>query len=304
MTDTPVAADATPIAQPAAAPAAADTTPAAAPTPQATSAPAAPAETAKTPESAPSLLASADAGKRDGAPKTDADAKPAETPPPADAKAPETPDGKAPDAKPEDGKDKPKDGADAAVKDAPAETPPAPPVYEAPKLPEGVKLDDKALASVDKKLGDFQIANKLDQAVVQGLRQELINEYIADRTALGNDLLKYQHDVWNRTIEKRISEFRADPELGGSRAETTLGNAKYVLESWSGLTKPELDAMLKTWEAGGIQVDRLTIKALNNIYARFQPPQPVESNNPAASKIMSQPGKRSWYDTVDGAKSA
>lgn len=256
------------------------------------------------PESAPSLLASADAGKRDGAPKSETPTEPAKTPPPADAKAPETVDGKAPEAKPEDGKDKPKDGADAAAKDAPAEPPPAPPVYEAPKLPEGQKLDDKLLSAFDKKVGEFQLAHKVDHAAMQSFRQEMINDYVAEVQRIGQDVAKFQREVWNRTIETRISELKADPELGGSRLETVLGNGKYVIESFGGLTPAEQTELLAMWDNGGVSHHRLTVKFLNNIFQRFQPPQPVAPNNPAASKIMSTSGKRNWYDTVDGAKSA
>lgn len=262
-------------------------------------------------ESPPSLLASADAGKRDGAPKpstsaqSDAAAKPADTPPPADAKAkPETGDGKAPEAKPEPGKDAAKDGADAAAKDALAQQPPAPPVYEAPKLPEGQKLDEKLLSGFDKKWGDFEVANKIDHSQMQALRQEVINDYVAEVQRIGADVAKYQRDVWNRTIETRINELKADPELGGSRIETVLGNAKYVIEDFGGLSKAEQSELLAVWDNGGVSNHRLTVKLLNNIFERFQPPQPVQPNNPAASKLMSQPGQRRWYDTVDGAKSA
>lgn len=256
-------------------------------------------------ESPPSLLASADAGKRDGAPKPDAAAKPADTPPPADAKAkPETGDGKTPEVKPEPGKDAAKEGADAAAKDALAPEPPAPPAYEAPKLPEGQKLDDKLLSAFDKKVGEFELAHKVDHGAMQSFRQEMINDYIAEVQRIGADVAKYQRDVWNRTIETRINELKADPELGGSRIETVLGNAKYVIEDFGGLSKAEQSELLAVWDNGGVSNHRLTVKLLNNIFTRFQPPQPISPNNPAASKLMSQPGKRSWYDTVDGAKSA
>jgi hypothetical protein len=256
-------------------------------------------------ESPPSLLASADAGKRDGAPKPDAAAKPADTPPPADAKAkPETGDGKAPEAKPEPGKDAAKDGADAAAKDALAQQPPAPPAYEAPKLPDGQKLDDKLLSAFDKKVGEFELAHKVDHTAMQSFRQEMINDYIAEVQRIGADVAKYQRDVWNRTIETRINELKADPELGGSRIETVLGNAKYVIEDFGGLSKAEQSELLAVWDNGGVSNHRLTVKLLNNIFTRFQPPQPISPNNPAASKLMSQSGKRNWYDTVDGAKSA
>lgn len=278
----------------------------------ASSSEAAPAAEATTKsESPPSLLASADAGKRDGAPKPDAAAKPAEsstnaqTPPPADAKAkPETADGKTPEVKPEPGKDAAKEGADAAAKDALAQQPPAPPAYEAPKLPEGQKLDDKLLSAFDKKVGEFELAHKVDHAAMQSFRQEMINDYVAEVQRIGADVAKYQRDVWNRTIETRINELKADPELGGSRIETVLGNAKYVIEDFGGLSKAEQSELLAVWDNGGVSNHRLTVKLLNNIFTRFQPPQPITPNNPAASKLMSQPGNRGWYKEVDGAKSA
>lgn len=261
-------------------------------------APAAPAAT----ESTPSLLASADAAKRDGAP---VELKAADTPSPDGATAkPETTEGKAPEARPEDGKDKPKDGTDAAAKEAPAETPPALPVYEAPKLPEGQKLDEKLLGAFDKKVGEFELAHKVDHAAMQAFRQEVINDYIAEVGRIGEQVSQHQRDVWNRLNETRINELKADPQLGGNRIETTLGNAKYALETFGGLTKPETQELLAIMDNGGVSNSRLMVKFLHNLYERFREPEPVTPNNPAASKLMSEPGQRRWYDVVDVPQSA
>jgi hypothetical protein len=249
------------------------------------------------------LLAAADAAKREGAPATPSEAaKPTEPAPPPDAKAkPETGDGKTPEVKPEPGKAP--DGTDTAPKEADAKPPPAP-VYEAPKLPENVKLDDKLLGAFDKKVGEFELAHKVDHAAMQAFRQEVINDYISEVQRIGQEVAQYQITVWNRLKEQRIAELKADPELGGNRIETVLGNAKYVIEDFGGLTKAEQDQLFQVWDSGGVSEHRLTVKLLNNIFQRFSPPEPVIQNHPAASNLMLEPGKRAWYDRVDTPVSA
>ena len=258
------------------------------------------ADNAPKTESTPSLLAAADAAKREGAPPTETTKT--EPAPPPDAKAkPHTGYGKTPEVKPEPGKAP--DGTDAAPKEADAKPPPAP-VYEAPKLPENVKLDDKLLGAFDKKVGEFELAHKVDHAAMHAFRQEVINDYISEVQRIGQEVAQYQITAWNRLKEQRIAELKADPELGGNRIETVLGNAKYVIEDFGGLTKAEQDQLFQVWDSGGVSEHRLTVKLLNNIFKRFSPPEPVLQNHPAASKLMSEPGKRAWYDRVDTPVSA
>jgi hypothetical protein len=282
---TPPAAETPPAAAAPPASAEAPAAPPAAETPPASVEAAAAAPEAK-PESTPSLLAIADAAKREGAPKA------ADTPPPTDAGAkPEKPaEGQPEAAKPEEVKAKPEGETDAA-KEALAEQPPAPPVYDAYKMPENFQADEKLIGDFNGMLGEFELATKADHAQTQGFAQKLVDFHAQQVQRVIQDRDQYQRDVWNRLNETRINELKSDPELGGNRVETTLGNAKYVLESMVGLKPTEVQELLAVWDNGGVSNHRLTIKALNHLYERLREPAPVPPNPPSAKGQ----GQRNWY---------
>lgn len=326
MADTPSPGEAAAPGVSASAPPAADAAAAAASPPAAAApsdaAPAADAAAVAATPSPPSLLGSADAGKRDGAPQPAADTKPAETPPPggteakpdaaADAKAPETKTAAEGD-KGADGKtgEVKADGAEAAAaeKDAAGKTaegeqqPPAPPVYEAWKVPDGVTLGQTETAQYNGLLGELENARG-DHAKTQEVGQKLVDFHIGEMKRLGDQLRQHQVDVWNRHIEGQINELKADPDFGGNRIETSLGNAKFVMEAMLGLSADESTKLVASMDASGISSNRLMIKALNKLYERYREPEPVPSLDPAASSLntakSNNPGQRGWYDKVDG----
>ncbi len=316
MANDPVAPAAAPDTNSAPAPGAANgaTPPAAAAAPPAAAAAAPAADAAKTDSTpaAPSLLAGADAAKREGAP-ADAGkapdaakaaapasaAKPADgTPPPEGPKDPAKP---AEAAKPEAGKDGDPKAPEAAAKDALVpQAPPAPPVYADLKLPDGFKLQDDKLKQFDGLLGTFETTAKAEHGQVEALRQNLVDFYHTEVQRIGTEVAKHQIDVWNRLNETRINELKADPVLGGNRIETTLGNAKYALENFMGLSKQEVADVLQVWDNGGVSNHRLTIKALNSLYERFREPEPVPPNPMVPPTKRNEPGQRGWYSAIDG----
>jgi hypothetical protein len=290
--------------------------PASPPASTAAAAPATPAAAAGAPEStpAPSLLAGADAGKHEGAkPATDAKppvvaegkpadqasaAKPADgTPPPEGAKKDDAPvDAAKPDVKPDA---KPDGAPDAAAKEALADTPPAPPVYDAYKLPEGTKLDDAKVGEFNTILGKFETDAKVDHAQVQALGQQLVDFYNGEVKRIGEQVAKHQVDVWNRMKEGWINDLKADPELGGNRIDTTLGNAKYAYENYLGLNKQQQDALMTVLDNAGVSSHPLLVRALHGLYQRFREPEPVPSNPLITSSKGKEPGNRGWYSAID-----
>lgn len=250
--------------------------------------PAAPAAEApaKASESPPSLLATADAAKREGAPPPKAVDKP------EPAAEPKAPDATAPAAEV-----KPAEPAPAQV-EAPAEKPPAP-VFDAFKLPEGANLGESELTKFTNLLGEFETTAKVDHAQAQQFGQNLVDFYLTEVQRIGEQVAKHQVDVWNRLNEQRINEFKADPEIGGNRQETTLGNAKYVLQEWFGL-KDKGANLLNILGAGGVANHVDFIRGLNNLYERFREPESVPANpGPLApSRTSREPGQRGWYDEV------
>jgi hypothetical protein len=284
-------------------------------------APAAAAEAPAAPVTAPSALSGADSGKRDGAKPNESSAGDGgkETPPPggpdgkpdADGKTPDAKDAK-PDAAAEAGKtpdkDKPADGkpdgAEPAAdkKDAAAESqPPAPPVYDAYKLPENFKVDEAKLSDFNTILGKAELAGKADHATMQALGQELVNFYAQEVDRIGREVMKYQVDVWNRHCEQEFNVLKNDPAIGGNRIDTTLGNAKYVLEQFGG-SKDEQSRLMASLDRSGISHNRDFVALLHRMYERYREPEPVQPNLP--SMPARQPGQRNWYETVDGGGKA
>jgi hypothetical protein len=210
-----------------------------------------------------------------------------ETKPPAEAKVEAKPEGEAkPETKPAD------------TKEAPEATPQAPPVYEALKLPDTVKLDKERVAKFDELIGKTELSTKADHAAMSVLRQDLANLYVEEVNRIGQQVAKHQHDVWNRLVEQRVNELKSDPQLGGNRIETTLGNAKYALETMVGLSKDEATTLIAVMDAGGVSHHRLMIKALNGIYELLREPEPVPGTLPLHATTSKEPGQRGWYDSV------
>ena len=206
VTTTPVAPD--PAAQPAtvpnvAEPAPVTTAPAAAPTSQAAPAPAAtkpvePAPISEPAAPAPTLLEKYDAEKA------------ASTTLPAVAEAAATT--KAAPAP-----------AAAPAQAAPAQAPPtqaapteATPVEYKYTLPETITMDDALRSQVHTAFDHFR-ANPAEGA------QELVNLHEKQMQEFANYMDKRQRDVWNETKQGWAKKVLADPELGGSGYQTTMG---------------------------------------------------------------------------------
>jgi len=243
----------------------------------------APAESA--PKSEPTLLEAA-SGKKPEGDAAAGDKK--DEPAPAEAAKPDA------DAKPEG--DKPKDDAgkkeeaaktDPETKDATADVPPAPIQYEAFKLPDGVKLDDKELG----KFSEFAGKSQIPQDVAQGL----IDMYVAERQ---NDVVQAQAEqrrVWDTLNDTWKTELRNDPELGGNRLETSLAMAKAVVEEY--LPPGEQAEYLAHLRNNGMGNYKLHVKLLHNIGKAMNVFEdgimPAPATPPKASK---GPGNRGWYD--------
>lgn len=166
----------------------------------------------------------ADVALLDDAPAADAAAKP------ADAKA-ETP---ATESKPADDK---KAGDDAAKGDDPAlladddeGTPEkkadgqpdadkgkAPETYEAFTLPDGIQLDEEALASATPVFKDV------------GLNQEQAQKLVSLYADMQNKAAASQVAGFQQVKQAWVSEIKSDAEFGGAKLTQTLGAAKAVI---------------------------------------------------------------------------
>ena len=254
------------------------------------------------PESKPEVKAPEP--KPETKPPAESGDKPPETK--AEAKEPPKPEQKPePEKKPED---KAKEPAEAKPEtkpepEAPKE-PQAAPTYDKLTIPEGVKLDDTRVAKFDEIVGKAELSGKADHAAMASLRQDLVNFHIEEMGNVAKAVQKNQVDVWNRLVEQRVNELKSDPQLGGNRYETSLGNAKYALESLiPGFSKDEATELIGVMDKGGVSHHRLTIKMLNALYTLLAEPEPVNNGQPLNQRQSKDAGSRGWYDKVD-AKTA
>jgi hypothetical protein len=235
------------------------------------------------PDTPPTLLAGADAAKRDGA-------KPEEGKPEG-AKAEESP---APDAKVEA---KPPEGEaktgepDPEKKEGTAPEPPPPRTYEPFKAPEGVTFDEKQI----KQLTDIVGVHQLPQEAAQ----QLIDLYVSETNRFREEVARHQVEVWNRTKEQWINDVKSDPELGGNRMETVLGNAKHFIENLAG-TKEQFNQLMTALDMTGMGNHPALIRLFANAYERYREPSPVPAN---PGPPLTKQG-RDWYSKVDGSSAA
>lgn len=229
------------------------------------------------PDSSPTLLEGATTTT-----KTEPEKK--EDPAPTDPK----PEVKAdPEAKPEGDAAK-KDGtADPEAKDATATEPPAPIKYEAFKLPDNVKLDDKELGKFQEVAGKAQIP--------QDVAQNLLDLYIAERQQDVVSARAEQRRVWDQLNDTWKTELRNDPVLGGNRLETTLSLAKAVVEEY--LPAAEVGEYMAHMRNNGMGNFKLHVKLLHNIGKALNVFEDgIVPARPQAPKASKGPGNRGWYD--------
>ena len=176
---------------------------------------------------------------------------------------------------------------DPDKKDATPPEAPAPIKYEAFKLPEGVKLDDKKLAEFSDLIGAAQLP--------QEKAQQLVDMYVAEMPRLAEELRKEQRKHWDTLNDTWKTETRSDPEIGGNQLETNLSMAKAVIETY--LLPGEVGEYLAHLNNNGMGNFKLHVKLLRNIGKALNVFEDgIVPASPQSPKAQRGPGNRGWYD--------
>lgn len=248
-----------------------------------------PAAAAATADSPGSLLGDAKAIVPGAKPEAAAaakpgDAKPAEPPAPAAAAA---------DAKPEPAKaEAAKPAAEAAPApaktEALAEVPPAR-TYEDFKLPDSVKLDPERVKSFTTILDNAELSH-------QDRGQQLVDLFVSEMQNVQKARDQHQIAVFNEMQNAWKEDLRNDPDLGGNRIETSLGQAKWVIEQWGG-TKEQQQQLVAQLSYTGMGNNVGMVRLLNNI-AEILGEGEVVPASPIAPKPS---GRSNWYPSMNGS---
>ena len=132
-----------------------------------------------------------------------------------------------------------------AAEVAPA-TPPPPPVYESFKLPDGVQLDATKVTEFQKRLGDFEIANKADHTQVQAFGQQMVDLFVAEQQRQQTELV----NSFEKIREGWRTEIKADPNFGGNNYTKTIADAATVIEQYGG-SPEEVSALRQMFRITG-----------------------------------------------------
>lgn len=182
------------------------------------------------------------------------------------------------------------DKKEAPAKEALADKPPA--TYEAFKTPEGVTFDEKELKAFTDLIGPAQ----LKQEAAQGL----VDLHLKDIQRVYEQVAQNQQDTWIKLNDGWKDETRKDEKLGGNRLETSLSNAKAVIEMFA-RTPAEADLMLAHTSRNGMGNFLPFIGMLNNlgeILNVFE--DGIVPSAPTSPSNNRGPGNRGWYDKSQG----
>jgi hypothetical protein len=295
VTTTPVAPSpaSQPAAPPAAEPAPVTTTPAAQPTPsQAAPAPvvttpAEPAPAAQPAAPAPTLLEKFDAEKAAATtlPAVAEAAEAAKTAP-----APLTAAQAAPPA--------PKPAEIAKPGEAPpaqaAQAAPTAPVEYKYTLPETITMDDALRSEVHTAFDNFR-ANPAEGA------QQLVNLHEKQMTEFAQAMAKRQVDVWNETKQGWAKKVLADPELGGSGYQTTMGAVARMRDLFvNEKNRAEFEDMIRTTGVG----DHPAFLRMLHQAARYFDEPTLPPPNPRPAPGNGQRPSRRLRDVYDHPRSS
>ncbi len=214
------------------------------------------------------------------------------------AKEPEVkPEGDAP-AKPEEKKPE-ETNPDAATETKPETKPegeqPELPKFEAFKLPDGFKPDEKVLGEVSTLLGQLELA-KGDHKATQEIGQKLVDLHAARMTKTIQDMTDYYKQVWEQQKADDFKALQKDAILGGDpkTMETTARSMANFLQK-SGGTKEEVKAFREFVQARGVDNALPVARVLNNLKAKIESYENESSKMLPANKPMSSapahPGK-------------
>jgi len=258
------------------------------------------ADAAKT-ESTPSLLSAAE-----GKPKAEAtaEAKPAEEKPaPAEEAKPAEPKAETKDSPKEEPKAKEPAKDDASKVPDPAKTadaalqPPVMATIEDLNLPADIKLGEKE----SKAFLDIVNDGKLD-AKARG--KALTELYVSEAKRIAEATAQHQMDVWLKYNEKEKADFRADPEVGGNRAETTLTLGKAVIERY--MPEERRERFLKVLDHTGLGNNRDMIWLMNKFGELLSLDKAEDGMVAARAKapVVKGPGNRGWYQDMPDRKAS
>lgn len=167
------------------------------------------------------------------------------------------------------------------------------PAYEPFIAPEGMAFDDKQLGEFTAMLGEYEMSSKADHAATQKFGQDLVNRHIAAVQESVKRVTDGYIAAWNKQDTDWLDAFKADPEIGGNRADTTMKTVQEAVGKYAGT--PEHVAEFRNFvNTTKVSNNVTVIRLINNMNARIEgliSKYERESSNPVPAMKSPAPVK-------------
>ena len=216
----------------------------------------------------------------------------AETPPVAPPEAPKAPETliaqsldatkpteppKQPEVKPE-GENKTAEGETKAQEGQTAEPAP-PPTYDPFTVPEGVNLDAERVKEFTDILSELEVTGKADHEFVQKFGQKAVDFHVQEVTKAVETLQGLYQTQWEKTKAEWKDSFLKDPEIGGTRFQTTVDSARNFIRTHGG-TPEQQQQFRDVMESSGLGNHPAIIRLLANAGLAMREGVPLAATTP------------------------
>lgn len=166
------------------------------------------------------------------------------------------------------------------------------PTYEPFVIPDDIKLEDTKLVEFTKELGEFQNLTKAGQAEVQAFGQKLVDRHLAEVQSATQRLSELYENAWKKQTSDWYESFKADPEIGGNREQTTVNAALEFVRTHGGNDAQQAE-FRKLMETTGVGNHPAVIRLMANAMNAYREGKPLPAVKPVAqptSKVSKRYG--------------
>lgn len=175
----------------------------------------------------------------------------------------------------------------AEGEEAPASTEAPPPEQEAPVSYELAFPDDIDPSTVnEERIGTLK-SILAESKVPAEKGQELLNMHLDELRAMHSQTVDSMVQAFNDQQAQRVAEVKADPQLGGARLETAMGECMQVIRRFGG-DEAEQAALRAELKASGLGNSARFLRLLNNVYQSALKEGAPVATPPARSPVPSR----------------
>lgn len=184
---------------------------------------------------------------------------------------------------------------EAEKADKPEGEQPELPKFEAFKVPETIKADEKIMGEVSSLLGQLELA-KGDHKATQEIGQKLVDTAVKVVEQTVRDMTDYFKQVWEDQKNNDFKALEADKILGGDRkAMEANARALSTFLQKHGGSKEEVAAFRKFVQERGVDNSLPLVRIMNNLKAKVERYETesakIVPGNKPQSNVSAHPGR-------------